>query len=103
MGWQHFSTDSAVAIRRYWQDEPDGGVTLATEHDVQDIVDHAKTLQGQVSPHAGWKGDFHQVATIPLGIFMDLHKQGVTEDQQAMRRWLNASDNAAFRTRSGKV
>lgn len=92
-----------MAIRRHWQDEPGGGVTIATEHDVQDIVDHAKTLQGQYSQRAGWQGDFHQVATIPLTIFMDLHKKGIARDQKAMRRWLNSPDHSVFRTRPGKV
>ena len=103
MGWRHFSSDSALAIKRFWQDEPDGGVTIATEHDVQDIVDHAKTLKGQYSQRAGWQGDFHQVATIPLTILMDLHKKGIMRDQRALRRWLNNPDNAAWRTRSGAI
>lgn len=103
MSWQHFSTNTELAIQRFWQDEPDGGVTIATEHDVQDIVDHAKTLQGQYSQRAGWKGDLHQVATIPLTIFMELHEQGITRDQEALRRWVNDSEHSAFRTRPGRI
>ncbi len=103
MSLRHFSTDTAMAIRRYWQDEPDGGVTLATEQDVEAIVDHAKVLDGQYSPKARWTGDFHQVASIPLTIFMELHRKGIDRDRKAFKRWLNDPDQRVFRTRPGKV
>lgn len=90
-----------MAIRRYWQDEPDGGVTVITEQDVDLIVDWARVLRSQHGP--GWKGDFHQVATIPMSIFMELHRKGITDDQRAMRKWMNNPDHAVFRTRSGRI
>lgn len=103
MSWRHFNADTAMAIRRYWQDEPDGGVTVATEQDVEAVVDNARAMYGQHSPRSRWTGDMHQVATIPLTIFMELHRQGIAQDQRALRKWVNNSDNSAWRTRPGRI
>lgn len=39
-----------------------------------------------------------KVASIPLNIFFDLQKKGITRDRKAFARWLNDSDNRVFRT-----
>jgi hypothetical protein len=53
----------------------------------------------------GWKGDWHRVASIPLNI---IHDSGMVEaasqqDDGFMSRWLNDSDNAAWRTKEGNL
>lgn len=54
-----------------------------------------------------WKGDYHRVASIPLGILHD-ENLGLLEasrqgDDKYLSRWLNDSDNRAWRTKEGQV
>lgn len=53
----------------------------------------------------GWKGDWHKVASVPLNI---LHGSGLNDamtqqDDRFVKRWLNDSDNGAWRTKEGRV
>lgn len=52
---------------------------------------------------AGWKGDMHKVASIPLVVYAELQRQGITRDAAALKRWLNQSENRVFRTKEGIV
>lgn len=50
----------------------------------------------------------NKVASIPLTVFADLEKQGITRgcaviDQKRFSAWLNNPDNRAFRTRAGTI
>lgn len=54
-----------------------------------------------------WAGDYHRVASIPLNVLYD-RKMGLNEafaarDDKYTSRWLNDSDNRAFRTKEGTV
>lgn len=55
----------------------------------------------------GWKGDYHRVASVPLNLLYDdnlgLNKAIQQGDDKYLSRWLNDSDNRAWRTRSGSV
>lgn len=48
-------------------------------------------------------GDMPMVASIPNVIWFELEKQGITRDPKRLKKWLNDPDNAAFRTRPGRV
>lgn len=55
----------------------------------------------------GWAGDYHRIASIPLGILHD-EKLGLMEatrqnDQKYLSKWLNDADNRAWRTKDGTV
>jgi hypothetical protein len=56
-----------------------------------------------VDERAGWKGEFHRVASIPMSLYVQLRAEGKLDDQEYMKRWLNSSENQFFRTRPGKV
>lgn len=76
---------------------------IETVYDAEDVIEFNKALDSHVGPDAKWKGDMHRVASIPLTIYMDLVKQGITKDEKAFRRWLNDPQNRFFRTRGGRV
>jgi hypothetical protein len=50
----------------------------------------------------------NKVASIPLAVFSDLEKLGITRgfaviDKKRFHAWLNDPDNRAFRTRAGRI
>ena len=53
----------------------------------------------------GWGGDHHHVASIPGHVLFnsDIFEAVRDGDQKYFARWLNDGDNAAFRTKEGKV
>lgn len=54
---------------------------------------------------AGWKGDWHKVAAVPLNIYHDsgLHDAIGQKDNRFIGRFLNDSDNRAWRTKDGRI
>lgn len=100
--------DPLTGIRQWIDtDEMTGISTIRTEQDATDIVELNKVHQRQFSSGKDTWGDGYdhrtKVASIPLNIWMDLRKRGITQDPVAMKRWLNDPDNFAFRTRPGMV
>ena len=74
-----------------------------TDYHVDDVIDANQTARNIAS--SGWAGDWHQVASIPLNVAFDsglteAHKQG---DTAFVNRFLNNSDNRAWRTKDGRV
>jgi hypothetical protein len=59
------------------------------------------------SASAGWKGDYHRVASVPMQLLYDdnlgLNKAVQQGDDGYLSRWLNDSDNRAWRTKDGRV
>jgi len=56
-----------------------------------------------VDERAGWKGEFHRVASIPMSIYSQLKAESKLEDQEYMKCWLNDPENRFFRVRPGQV
>lgn len=48
-------------------------------------------------------GDMDRVASIPLNIWWELKREGIADDEKALRKWLNDPENKVFRTREGRV
>lgn len=69
--------------------------------DVEDLITRNRRLLND-SAGTRW-GDGKIVASIPLNVYEQLRKQGITRDRKAMKKWLENPDNRAFRTRGGKV
>ena len=73
-----------------------------TDYPVDQLVQDNKAARNDLSG-ANWDGG-QRVASIPLNIFFEqldqAHAQG---DTRYLSRWLNDSDNAAFRTFEGRV
>lgn len=76
---------------------------IETVVDATDVIEENKAAFNQIDEKAGWKGDMHKVASIPMALFYDLKKQGIIDDQARLKAWLNDPDNRFFRTRPGRV
>lgn len=99
--------DPLTGTTEYYHFDPvTHGFTLETRQDISGIIEMNKAV---ANDNAGWKGDLHHVAHIPLVVMMDLAKQGIMTaagkilDEPRFRAWLNNSDNAAFRVKRGRV
>lgn len=97
-----FDHDPLTGITRWFHyDDANDNFYIQTQQETQDLVDQNMREANEAGD--GWKGDWHKVASIPLTTFMQLQKQGITQDQAALKKWLNDPDNAYFRTKHGTV
>jgi len=84
-----------------WLD-PSGDRVVANE--LQDVEPYLKSNRADKKAFAQTKnsdmkyGDFHKVATIPNVVINDLMRKGIWFDKKAMRKWLNESAHAEWRT-----
>jgi len=81
----------------------DGIATITAEQDVAPITDFNRAQFNDSDKRFGDKNIFHKVASIPLTVWRDLEKKGITRDQAAMKRWLNDADNRVFKTKNVTV
>ena len=87
----------------YMQDGP--YTHWRTDYPVENLIEANQRHRNMASN--GWAGDYHLVASIPQNILYDenlglsrAHNEG---DDKYLSRWLNDSDNRAWRTKEGKV
>ena len=73
---------------------------IRKEQDVSAIIEANK--QEFNSAPERW-GEWTKVGSIPLSVYYELERQGITQDQKAMAKWLNDPDNLYFRTRPGTI
>lgn len=93
----------------------DNGDKLIIEQkqDISAIIEHNKALYNQSMDRKGWDGNNaispqNKVASIPLVVFAELEKQGITRgfqvlDMDRFKAFLNNPDNQVFRTRMGRI
>ena len=90
-----------------WEDTPEYTVFLTRDGDQIKITTQWKTVQALLDANAaeasefsatGKHNDVVKVAGIPIGLYFDWQRQGITDDPEAMRRRLNDSDFRKFRT-----
>lgn len=82
----------------------DDRIIRETIQDSTAIVEANHALYTHFDERSNWKGDGeHRVASIPLSIFFKLKADGIVDDPVRFKRWLNDSENQAFRTRPGRV
>ena len=95
--------DPLTGIETNFVDHKDGTFSIQTRQQVYDLIEANKAAYNGVDAKAGWNGEWHHVASIPLTTYFDLKKKGVIDDAKAFKRWLNDSDQRAFRVRPGRV
>jgi hypothetical protein len=95
-----FSRDEATGISKYWHVTGEGEYVIETVQDSTKIIEANKRSYNDVT---GKFGNHAKVASIPLSVYYELKKQGIADDPTALKKWLNQSDNQAFRTRSGTL
>lgn len=74
------------------------------------LIEANKADYNETDANTRWSDDQmgNRVARIPLTVFQDLEKQGITRgftviDMPRFKLWLNNPDNQVFRTRAGKI
>lgn len=104
-----FDVDPAAKKREIFHyDHTNDTSYIETVQDVTAIAEENKSLHAMVDERAGWKGDWHRVASIPDAVIVDLNNKGILRgyhcvDERAFKRWLNDGDNKVFRTRPGRI
>lgn len=93
--------------------DEDDKLIIAQSQNIGALIEHNKALYAQSMTNKGWDGNNaisskNKVASIPLVVFAELEKQGITKgfnviDTDRFKAFLNNPDNQVFRTRMGKV
>lgn len=100
--WELFDYDIKTGRQVWSYDHGDGRVTYRTDYPVDPVIDENTAMRNMAS--SGWAGDYHKVASVPLNIFHDKIAPALDQqDEKYVSRWLNDADNAAWRTKEGRV
>ncbi len=99
--WTLFAYDQETG-RTIWSTWIDGKITFRIDTPVDHII-HANMID-RTSDHPDRFGDYVRIASIPLQHFYDvgLAEASVQQDNKFISRFINDSDNAAWRTREGR-
>ena len=101
--WELFDYDMQTGRSVWATADEDGRTTYRIDYPAQALIDHNAAVRNMDRKRSGW-GTGKAVAEIPLNIFQaelaEAHRQG---DRAHIKRWLNDSGNAAFRTFEGRV
>ena len=91
-----------------FHDTDDGGIVIATEQDVTEIVEQNKKEYNAST--STWGNDIfdNKIASIPMVAIDELNKQGIMRgfhvlDQKKFKEFLNHPDNRFFRTKQGRI
>jgi hypothetical protein len=101
--WTLFDYDFHTGRQVWHMHDGEGRDVFRTDYRVDDVIDANREARNIAS--AGWAGDWHHVASVPLNIAFDsgiarAHAEG---DDRFVGRWLNDGDNRAWRTKGGRV
>ena len=93
--------DTFTGIKTYFDYDADTDeAVIRKEQDMTAIIESNKR-EFNAAPER-W-GEWTKVGSIPLSVYYELERQGITKDQEAMKKWLNDPDNRYFRTRPGTL
>lgn len=100
--WSLFDYDIPTGRQVWVIHNPNGTMTFRTDYPVQPTMDINQAQRNLAQK--GWAGDYHHVASIPLNVYYDqLAEASQQGDDQYLSKWLNNSDNRAWRTKDGRV
>jgi hypothetical protein len=91
--YQHYDpvTQRATEIT-----EDEDGLCFVHSQNTRPIVESAKRIASSFDPLV--RRDTVHVARIPMVIWQQLQRLGITRDEAAFNKWLNDPDNSVFRT-----
>lgn len=98
-----FDRDPEAKTTTIYHEEPDGGFTLETLQDVEDVLEKNKMLYNDVDERARWGEKWHTAASVPLVIWMQWMKEGDVNDPNFIRKKLNDPEWLHLRTRPGRL
>jgi hypothetical protein len=89
--------------RTVWaRENPDGSTTYRTDYAVDPLID-MNTAQRNMAAK-GFQGDWHHVASVPLNVAWEKLVEPLRQGDDAyVSRFLNDSDNRAWRTKEGRL
>jgi hypothetical protein len=99
--WTLVSYDAKLRRQVWARQNPDGSTTHRTDYEVDPTIEINKAQRNMAQK--GWAGDYHHIASVPLNIFHDQLAEASKGDDAYVSKWLNNSDNAAWRTKVGNV
>jgi hypothetical protein len=100
--WRLFDYDLVTGKAVFMRFEGDQ-LKVRTVMPVDDLVDENADRRAETAG-TKWGDGIQHVARIPIHMWQrQLAEPLLQEDQKALSKWLNDPDNAAFRTREGKV
>lgn len=77
---------------------------IETVEPTNPITDRNKRNYAQTDERAGWKGDWHKIAELPMSVAMDLYKKSSGgKDRKVLAKFINDKDNRAFLHRPVKL
>lgn len=102
--WELVSWDPQTG-RTTWALQEEGKTVLRTDMPVQATIDENAMARNDAP--SGWSGDWHRIASVPMQLLYDdnlgLNKAIQQGDDKYVSRWLNDSDNRAWRVKDGHV
>lgn len=100
--WILYDYDPKLGRQVWYMTNPDGSMTFRTDYEATGTI--AENAAMRNAAESGWKGDWHKVASIPLNVYYDqLAAAAQQDDGKYLSKWLNDSDNRAWRTKEGRV
>lgn len=102
-----FFNSPALGIRRYWEDDGQGGGTIVSTQDVEPILDRNKELANASDGYTPSR-DMQLAASIPLIVWMKwMTEEGWNAfdpaNQNKLKRKLNDPDFLYLRTAHGRL
>lgn len=100
--WYLVDHDEKLGRTVWAVDNADGTTTYRTDYRVDPTIEINKAQRNLAQNN--WKGDYHHVASIPLNVYYDQLAEAAKQgDEKFMNKWLNDSDNLAWRTKEGRL
>ena len=100
--WRLFAYDPLFK-RTIWILHQDGEMHFRVDFDVTQKIEENK--QHRLLADKGWKGDgLHRIASVPLNTYYaELEPAKADGNTKYIDKWLNNSDNRAWRTKEGHI
>ena len=88
-------------LRNVWYDEWKDTITFENKQWIDPILTVNKEIRKDWDARSsGGRGEWHQIASIPLIVVEQLMKEGIWDNTERLHKWLNDRDNIMFRTSS---
>ena len=101
-----FDIDPALMLREIFVPSPDGSTfDIVTQQDVEPVLAENQAQRRDQPKHQfnSKKSDLTKVASIPNVVMIRLREQGILDDPDRFKQWLNDPENEIFRTSRGNV
>lgn len=100
--WTLYDYDIQTGRQVWALHNDDGSTTFRTDYPVQPTIEINAAQRNMAQDN--WHGDMHHIASVPLNVFHEqLGAASMQNDEKYLSKWLNDSDNRAWRTKNGTV